>query len=277
MKQKTQEKVMVRGHERTVWVGPRGGRYVEMNGGMVSLPSLRIPSSRRSVTVVKRMPRAITRDQVYAALQPGIDAIFDTCREEGRIDRITVSHFRVALYLYYKFLSKYQEPTMHGTDKCSCSLLNWPKLREVSHVPAKMDPTDVHTRLNIACHFIQFLSTAAILPNAFTKRYYIDAIREFCNQTSLEDLVSECPVEDEFRNGMKTRLCSWHPMHDYLLKVVLQKEPVAARVGRSRMSASPQGAERQRFASATTQLVAPAKRVTETSALTSAMRGMVAA
>lgn len=276
MKQKTQEKVMVRGQERAVWVGPRGGRYVEMNGGMVSLPSLRIPSSRRSVTVVKRMPRAITRDDVYAALQPGINAIFDTCREEGRIDRITVHHFRMALYLYYKFLSKYQEPTMPMVNKCSCTLLNWPKLREVSHVPAKMDPKDVHSRLNIACHFIQFLSTAAVLPNAFTKRYYIVAIREFCNQTSLEDVVSECPVEDEFKNGMKMRLCSWHPMHDYLLKVVLGKRPAEGSVGRSRTSASPPGTV-NRFASANNAMIAPAKRVTETSALTRALRGMVAA
>jgi hypothetical protein len=268
MKQKTQEKVVVGGRERSVWVGPRGGRYVEMNGGMVSLPSLRIPSSRRTVTVVRRGARQITAAEVAAALQPGIDAIFDTCRKEGRIDRITVHDFRVALYLYYKFLSKYQEPTMHGTDKCTCSLMNWPKLQEVSIVPAKMDPTDIHTQLNIACHFIQFLGSSVVIEIPFVKGYYLNAVEEFCNTSSLEDVVSECPVEDEFKNGMKGRLCSWHPMHDYLLKVVLGKRPPVERKGRS--SASPVGTSR--FASANVQLVAPAKRVTEKSAL---FRGQV--
>ena len=206
---KTGKKIKYKGCDCDVYEGPRGGRYVEWKGGMVSVP-------RGSSTDKK---------EVGEIIKGGIEEVFGVCK----LNELTIGHLTMALLLLFEFRTRFEDvKNPPSREKCTCSPKNWVPLDNkppTTTVPSLSNP---ETHYDIVCDFCRYVLEKYKLNDILFKRTkWLGIVDDYVRTMKLSEVSkSQClPVLD---NAMRKRFCSWHPMHDYIMKEVLKMKASSA-------------------------------------------------
>ena len=224
----SKDKIKYQGRVYNIHLGPRGGKYIQMNGGMMSIS--RIPSMYR--------PSPELLNTIRDMLKNGIDEVFDACRE--KVNLLTVEDLGNALLILFDFNIKYKKVDEPKQASCTCTSHGWSPL-----VPLPQQKTTVtgvknkETQYMIACNFAYFLhmNLATVLGDQmilYPRNVFKNAVDDFITQNSTEEklreIMTDCDMAiPENYTNLKSRLCSWHPMNDYLMTHVIQERPSSTR------------------------------------------------
>jgi hypothetical protein len=222
------DKIKYQGRVYNIHLGPRGGKYIQMNGGMMSIA--RIPSMYR--------PSPELLNTIRDMLKNGIDEVFDACRE--KVNQLTVNDLGNALLILFDFNIKYKKVDKPVQNSCTCTPHEWSPI-----VPLPKQKTTVagiknkETQYMIACNFAYFLhmnlatligDQMILYPRNVFKNTVDDFIIQNSTEEKLREIMTDCDMAiDEKYTNLKSRLCSWHPMHDYIMTYVLKETPVGTR------------------------------------------------
>ena len=217
----SKEKIKYQGRVYNIHLGPRGGKYIQMNGGMKYVSKI--------VNMYEPTPELLSK--IIYLLNEGIEEVFDVCKE--KLNGLPVSHFANALLILFDFNTKYKK-TDQGS--CTCSPHGWGRLVPLSQSQQRISTSSIdnkHAQYMLACNFADYLYTnlTVTMQNRYAfypKSFYKNAVDEFvnANQNSLKDIMSDCPMDvSEGHINLKNRVCSWHPMHDYIMRYVLKESP----------------------------------------------------
>jgi len=199
---KTGKKMKYKGCDCDVYEGPRGGRYVEWKGGMVSVP------------------RGSSNDkkEVGEIIKGGIQEVFGVCK----LNELTIGHLTTALLLLFEFRTHFKDvKNPPSREKCTCSPKNWVSLEEkkpTTTVPSLANP---ETHYDIICDFCRYVLDKYTYNDILFKRTkWLRVVDNYVRTMKLSE-VSESQCPPVLDKAMRKRFCSWHPMHDYIMNEVI--------------------------------------------------------
>lgn len=205
---KTGKKMKYKGCDCDVYEGPRGGRYVEWKGGMVSVPRGSNPEKKEVAEIIKG----------------GIREVFGVCASKG-LDDMTVGHMTTALLILFEFRTRYKDvKNPPSREKCTCSPKNFVSLEEKPHTTTIPSLSNPETQYDIVCDFRRYVIENYKNDFLFRRTKWLRIVDDYVKNMNLSK-VSDSHYEPVVNKVMSRRLCSWHPMHDYIMNEVMKMRP----------------------------------------------------